>query len=98
MKYNSDAARDYMPPNDPWEKHDASEDAKSYLTLYYCEDEISKYPVREVTKVNDNKSDPNLETVSYGLCSTCTRDIRSGLAKHDRLHTFLVRIHTSRRR
>ncbi|WP_254861385.1 zinc-ribbon domain-containing protein [Natronomonas gomsonensis] len=88
MRYDSDAARDFMPPNDPWEEHNASEDAKSYLTLYYCEDDISKYPVREVTKVNDNKSDPNLETMSYGLCSTCTRDIRSGLVKNDRPYLF----------
>lgn len=78
----------YMPPNDPWEQHEVTEGAQSYLTLYYCEDEISKYPVREVTKVNDNKSDPNLETMSYGLCSTCTRDIRSGLVKNGRPYLF----------
>lgn len=79
---------DHMPPNDPWERHQPSPYAKSYLTLYYSEDEISRYPVREVTKVRDNKSDPNLETMSYGLCSTCTRDIRSGLVKNDRPYLF----------
>lgn len=88
MRYDSDAARAYMPPNDPWEAHNSSDDAQSYLTLYYCEDDISMYPVREVTKVNDNKSDPNLETMSYGLCSTCTRDIRSGLVKNNRPYLF----------
>lgn len=88
MRYEPDDAPGYAPPNDPWEEHQASDDAKSYLTLYYCEDEISKYPVREVTKVNDNKSDPNLETMSYGLCSTCTRDIRSGLVKNNRPYLF----------
>ncbi len=88
MRYESDGAPDYAPPNGSWEEHQASEDAQSYLTLYYCEDEISKYPVREVTKVNDNKSDPNLETMSYGLCSTCTRDIRSGLVKNNRPYLF----------
>lgn len=90
MRYEAffDEVLDHMPPNDPWEQHQPSPDAKSYLTLYYCEDEISKYPVREVTKVRDNKSDPNLETMSYGLCSTCTRDIRSGLVKNDRPYLF----------
>lgn len=88
MRYEPDGTPDYAPPNDPWEEHQASDNAKSYLTLYYCEDEISKYPVREVTKVNDNKSDPNLETMSYGLCSTCTRDIRSGLVKNNRPYIF----------
>lgn len=88
MIYDSDGLPDYAPPNDPWEEHQASEDAQSYLTFYYSEDEISKYPVREVTKVNDNKSDPNLETMSYGLCSTCTRDIRSGLVKNNRPYLF----------
>ncbi|MFD1514555.1 hypothetical protein [Halomarina rubra] len=78
----------HMPPNDPWENHEVAEGAQSYLTLYYSEDEISKYPVREVTRVNDNKSDPNLETMSYGLCSTCTRDIRSGLVKNGRPYLF----------
>lgn len=88
MRYDPVVEGDYTPPNDPWEAHKASEDAQSYLTLYYCEDDVSKYPVREVTKVNDNKSDPNLETMSYGLCSTCTRDIRSGLVKNNRPYLF----------
>ncbi|MDS0223634.1 hypothetical protein NDI54_20030 [Haloarcula sp. S1AR25-5A] len=88
MQFDTSSEIDYAPPNDPWQSHDPSEYADSYLTLYYSEDEISKYPVREVTRVNDNKSDPNLETMSYGLCSTCTRGIRSGLVKNSRPYLF----------
>lgn len=88
MEFDTEDPLPYMPPNDPWEELEVSEPTEGYLTLYYCEDEISKYPVREVTKVNDNKSDPNLETMSYGMCSTCTRDIRSGLVKNGRPYIF----------
>lgn len=86
--FNPEASVDYLPPNDPWETHNASPDARSYISIYYSEDQISRYPVREVTRPSDNKSDPNLETMSYGLCSTCTRGIRSGLVRNDRPYIF----------
>jgi len=88
MEYDLDRAPDFMPPNDPWKPHNPSDSAQSYLSIYFSEDKITKYPVREVTKVTDNKSDPNLETMSYGVCSTCTRPIRSGLVKNNRPYIF----------
>src|SRR3954471_24861893 len=51
-----------------------------YLSFYYSDD-ISPLPVRWVTKPGDNKADPNLETGTYGLFSTCSLSMRSGVVK-----------------
>ncbi len=66
------------PPNSPWQELDSPADAGGYLSIYYSDD-LSRLPVRWVTKPGDNKSDPNLETLTYGLFSTCGRSMRSGV-------------------
>ncbi len=48
---------------------------------FYYSDPTSMVPVREVRRKDDNKADPNLETMTYGLFSTCERGMRAGLMK-----------------
>jgi hypothetical protein len=52
-----------------------------YASFYHA-DELAALPVRAVTRIKDNKSDPNLETGTYGLFSTCQKQMRSGIIKH----------------
>ncbi len=74
-------------PKDAWIKHEVAEDAKSSLSFYYSED-LSPLPVRAVTKPGDNKADPNLETGTYGLFTTCGRRARSAIVSHERPYLF----------
>lgn len=60
-----------------------------YLFVYYSDD-LSSIPVRFITKPGDNKSDPNLETGSFGLFSTCGRSMRSGIVKRRSPHVFFL--------
>ena len=68
------------PPNPPWKDLKPEPSAGGYLSYYYSDD-LSRLPVRWVTKPGDNKSDPNLETCTYGLFSTCSPAMRSGIVK-----------------
>ncbi len=77
------------PPNPPWQKLNPSSEAGGYLSFYYSDD-LSRLPVRWVTKPGDNKSDPNLETLTYGLFSTCARSMRSGIVTRRCSHLFFV--------
>ena len=52
-----------------------------YLSVYLSED-LSGLPIRAITLPNDNKSDPNLETGTYGLFSTCERGMRAGIVNN----------------
>ena len=47
----------------------------------YLADDLSRLPVRHITRPHDNKSDPNIETGTYGLFSTCEQQMRSGIVK-----------------
>jgi hypothetical protein len=76
------------PPNYPWtELKNPSGDG--YLSVYYSDD-ISPLPVRFVTKPGDNKSDPNLETLTYGLFSTCSPSMRAGIVKRNCSYIFFT--------
>lgn len=88
MEFDEDNTWEHMPPSDPWQELDVSEPEEGYLSYYYSEDDISRYPVREVGKINDMKADPNLETMSYGLCSTCSRKMRAGIVKKGKPYIF----------
>jgi hypothetical protein len=57
---------------------------------YYLADDLSRWPVRAVTRIKDNKSDPNLETGTYGLFSTCEQKMRSGIVACDARLLFFV--------
>ena len=64
------------PPHEPWQPLEVADPAVGYLSFFYS-DELSRLPVREVTRPHDNKSDPNIETGTYGLFSTCQRSMRA---------------------
>lgn len=78
---------DVRPPNTPWRPLNSTSDAGGYLSYFYSDD-LSELPVRWVTKPGDNKSDPNLETCTYGLFSTCSPSMRSGLVRSRATHVF----------
>lgn len=58
--------------------------------MYYYSDDLSPLPVRSVTKPGDNKSDPNHETATFGLFSTCGRTLRSSCVKRGHPHVFFA--------
>lgn len=70
-----------FPPAAPWTELEKTMPATGYLSVYLSED-LSRLPIRAITRPNDNKSDPNLETGTYGLFSTCERGMRSGIVKN----------------
>ena len=70
-----------FPPAAPWTGLEADTPATGYLSVYLSED-LSKLPIRAITRPNDNKSDPNIETGTYGLFSTCERGMRAGIVNN----------------
>ena len=67
------------PPAAPWSPLRVEQPSTGYLSMYLA-DNISRLPVRHITRPRDNKSDPNIETGTYGLFSTCEHQMRSGIA------------------
>jgi hypothetical protein len=64
--------------NSGWTSLAADDQAGAYLSVYYSSP-LARWPVRDITKVRDNKSDPNLETLSYGMFSTCEPRMRTSI-------------------
>src|SRR5437868_15491701 len=79
---------DYAPPNAPWQEIQNPTGA-GYLSVYYSDD-LSPLAVRFVTKPGDNKSDPNLETLTYGLFSTCSPSMRAGVVQRQYSYIFFT--------
>jgi rubrerythrin len=79
-----------VPPDPPWKPLESGDHPpKGYLSVYYS-DPLARYPVRHITKVGDNKSDPNIETATYGLFSTCEKELRRSIVKNKRPWIFFV--------
>lgn len=87
-KLNDLPADGDMPPAQPWVP--LSKSAKGGYLSFYHSDELSPLAVRQVTRRRDNKSDPNVETGTYGLFSTCERGMRNGLVKNNRRYLLFV--------
>lgn len=68
-----------------------------YLSFYYSEP-LARYPIRHITRPLDNKSDPNLETATYGLFSTCERLMRAKIVREGRQYLYFVTAHRGRDR
>ena len=60
-----------------------------YLSVY-LNDPLARWPVREISKPADNKSDPNIETASYGLFSTCEPSMRKAIVANGSSSIFFM--------
>jgi rubrerythrin len=54
---------------------------------------MARWPVREITRRGDNKSDPNIETGTYGLFSTCEPGMRNRIVQDGAVTVFFVTTH-----
>lgn len=72
--------RNLRPPNPPWILLELGGGGKAALSFYYS-DPLSDIPIREVSHKNDPKPDPNLETLTFGLFSTCDRGMRASIVR-----------------
>lgn len=79
----------YSPPASPWRKLPVLESSGGYLAYVYSDD-IAAVPIRAVTKIGDNKVDPNLETMTYGLFSYCGKQARCGIVKNSYRYLFFI--------
>lgn len=80
-----------------WTPLGGTNSCAGYLSVYYSEP-VARYPIRYVTKKADNKSDPNIETGTYGLFSTCERLMRRKIVREGRRHLFFVTSHRGKNR
>ncbi len=77
---------------DPW--RELSDAGRGYLSVYFSEP-LARWPVREITRPADNKSDPNIETGTYGLFSTCEPSMRNRIVNDGAATVFFL---TTRRK
>ncbi|WP_176387276.1 rubredoxin-like domain-containing protein [Leucobacter sp. 7(1)] len=77
---------------DPW--RELADTGRGYLSVYFS-DPLARWPVREITRPGDNKSDPNIETGTYGLFSTCEPSMRNRIVHDGAATVFFL---TTRRR
>ncbi len=78
-----------IPPNPPWLPLTICKESEGYLSYFYS-DALSPLPVRSITKVGDNKVDPNLETKTYGLFSRCNKNMRKSIVNRGCRYIFFV--------
>jgi hypothetical protein len=79
-----------QPPVGPWRP--LIDSGRGYLSVYLS-DPLARYPVRAITRPADNKSDPNVETLTYGLFSTCEPMMRNRIVKDGSATIFFVTSH-----
>jgi hypothetical protein len=84
------------PPGSPWCPIVAADPKIAYAPVYLS-DNAAKYPIRGVTLPYNNKSDPNLETQTFGLFSTCERQMRAGVVQCGAEYLFFVTRRDKRR-
>lgn len=78
-----------LPPAAPWKPLKTAESSTGYLCFYYSDD-LSPLPVRQVTRPGDCKSDPNIETGTFGLFSTCDPTVRSAMVNQAARYLFFL--------
>jgi hypothetical protein len=74
----------------PW--IELPDSGRGYLSVYFS-DQMARWPVREITRRGDNKSDPNIETGTYGLFSTCEPAMRNRIVQDGAATIFFVTTH-----
>lgn len=83
---------DRRPPAGPWHAIGDSSPGQTFVS-FYISDDVARWPVRAITLPRNNKSDPNLETLTYGLFSTCEPKMRAGIVRRNVDHiVFLTNI------
>lgn len=78
---------DLRPPHAPWTP--VVDRGSGYLSVY-LNDALARWPVREITRPADNKSDPNIETGTYGLFSTCEPSMRKAIVLNGAATIFFM--------
>lgn len=81
------------PPGGPW--RELGDSGSGYLSVYLSEP-LARWPIREITRPADNKSDPNIETGTYGLFSTCEPTMRNRIVQDKAATIFFVTTHKKR--
>lgn len=95
-RLTSPALLSVEPPNAPWRLLSHADPPTGYLA-FYISDDLSSVPVRAVTLPRNNKSDPNLETGTFGVFSICEREMRTSIVKNGvRFIFFITRRKNSR--
>lgn len=85
-----------QPPNAPWQLLDNVHSTEGCISVYLS-DPLSRLPVRAVALKENNKSDPNIETRTYGVFSTCSRGMRGSVVNRRlRYIFFMTRWHGER--
>lgn len=74
----------------PWRP--LGDKGRGYLSVYFSE-RMARWPVREITRPGDNKSDPNVETGTYGLFSTCEPSMRNRIVEDGASTVFFITTH-----
>lgn len=77
----------YTYPGLPWQP--LADRGIGYLSVYFSE-RMARFPVRDITRRADNKSDPNIETGTYGLFSTCEVLMRNKIVKDGAATIFFM--------
>ena len=80
------------PPRAPWRDLKVGDGPRGYVSIYLS-DSLSRYPIRAVTRPRDNKSDPNIETGTYGVFSTCQERMRRSIVTRGVPYVFFVTTH-----
>jgi hypothetical protein len=81
-----------QPPGGPWRELKVGDGPHGYMSIYLS-DSLSRYPIRAVTRPRDNKSDPNIETGTYGVFSTCQERMRRSIVTRGVPYIFFVTTH-----
>lgn len=84
------------PPGGQWAKLDSA-NGTGYLSIYLSEP-LARYPIRHISRPADNKSDPNIETATFGLFSTCEQQMRSKIVHEGRPYLFFATKHAHKQR
>lgn len=69
-----------MTEKSKWKKITKSKKITGHIATYYSNDK-AKLPVRDVSKLWDSKADPNIETRTYGVFTTCMPASRKNMVQ-----------------
>ena len=76
-----------MSKKSEWKKIKKSEKITGHIATYYSNDK-AKLPVRDVKKLWDSKADPNIETGTYGVFTTCMPASRKNMVQRGDSYIF----------